>query len=114
MTQPGGVNGADLLPLSVIGCAAWDVAAILRKQRQKISGLKVSAESQREDRPPWRFRKIIIHYQIRGRSLDRKRIERAVELSQKQYCSTYATLSAAVEITSQIEILEDEAEGGGG
>lgn len=114
MTQPGGVNGADLLPLSVIGCAAWDVAAILRKQRQKISALSVSAESQRDIEPPWRFRKITIRYQIRGRGLDRKRIERAVELSQNQYCSTYATLSPAVEITHEIEILEEESEGSDG
>ncbi len=114
MTQPGGVNGADLLPLSVIGCAVWDVAAILRKQRQKISALTVSAESQRDDEPPWRFRKITIHYLVRGRSLDRERIERAVELSQNHYCSTYATLSAAVEITHQIELLEEGSEGGGG
>lgn len=114
MTQPGGVNGADLLPLSVIGCAVWDVAAILRKQRQKVSALTVSAESQRDEDPPWRFRKITLHYQIRGRDLDRKRIERAVELSQEQYCSTYATLSTAVEIATRIEILEDEPEGSDG
>jgi putative redox protein len=114
MTQPGGVNGADLLPLSVIGCAVWDVAAILGKQRQKVSAMTVSAASQREDDPPWRFRKITIHYLIRGRGLDKARIERAVELSQEKYCSTYATLSAAVEITSLVEIVEDEAEGTNG
>jgi putative redox protein len=114
MTQPGGVNGADLLPLSIIGCAVWDVAAILRKQRQKVSGLTVSAESLREDDPPWRFRKITIRYQIRGRGLDKNRIEQAVELSQKKYCSTYATLSAAVEIVSEVEVLEDEPEGSDG
>lgn len=114
MTQPGGVNGADLLPLSVIGCTVWDVAAILRKQRQQVSALTVSAESLRDDQPPWRFRKITIHYQIRGRGLNRKRIERAIELSQEQYCSTFATLSAAVEIATRVDILEDEPEGGGG
>jgi len=25
MAQPQGVNGVDLLPLSLIGCSAWDV-----------------------------------------------------------------------------------------
>ena len=48
MTQPMGVNGADLLPLSLIGCAAWDLIAILQKQRQQVSGLQVIAESERD------------------------------------------------------------------
>ncbi len=72
MTQPMGVNGADLLPLSVIGCAVWDVVAILNKQHQEIQGLKVTAESVRDDEPPWRFRKIRIHYRFAGRDLSRR------------------------------------------
>lgn len=108
MTQPGGVNGADLLPLSLIGCSVWDVVAILRKQRQEISAVFVSAESQRDDQPPWRFRKITIRYRIHGRGLDRQRILKTVELSQSKYCSTYATLREALEIVHEIEILPDE------
>jgi hypothetical protein len=30
MAQPDGVSGSDLLPLSLIGCASWDVIAILQ------------------------------------------------------------------------------------
>jgi len=36
MTQPQGVNGADLLPLSLAGCSAWDVVDIMQKQRQRL------------------------------------------------------------------------------
>jgi putative redox protein len=104
MTQPMGVNGADLLPLSVIGCAVWDVAAILSKQHQEIQSLKVTAESVRDDQPPWRFRKIHIHYLFAGRNLSSEKIRRAIDLSQTKYCSTYATLKDAVEITSDFEI----------
>ena len=105
MTQPMGVNGADLLPLSIIGCAVWDVAAILKKQHQQVQSLKVTAESVRDDEPPWRFRKILIHYKFAGRELSREKIQRAIELSQTRYCSTYATLKDAVEISSDFEIV---------
>lgn len=47
MTQPWGVNGADLLPMSLIGCALWDIVAILRKQRQALTHASVWAESER-------------------------------------------------------------------
>jgi putative redox protein len=106
MTQPEGVNGADLLPLSVIGCAAWDILSILKKQRQKVTKLQVTAESFREAEPPWAFTKIQITYRFGGNDLDEDKIKRAIELSEQNYCSTLATLRKALEITSAYEILE--------
>jgi putative redox protein len=107
MSQPSGVNGADLLPLSVIGCAIWDVLAILRKQRQQITSLQVAADSLRDSDPPWRFRKIRVHYRFGGQNLDLARIKRAIELTETKYCSTLATLRDAVEITSDYEIVDE-------
>lgn len=107
MTQPMGVNGADLLPLSLIGCAVWDVIAILKKQRQQVTRLEVTAESQRDDEPPWRFRKIHICYRLAGRKLNPEFVRRAIELSETKYCSIYATLRDAVEITNKFEITEE-------
>lgn len=107
MTQPQGVNGADLLPLSLIGCAAWDVVAILKKQRQQVTGLEVSAESERDPDPPWRFRRIHITYHLRGRNLTEKSVKRAIELAEKKYCSIYATLRETVEILSEYVIVDE-------
>ena len=107
MDQPMGVNAADLLPLSLIGCVSWEIVSILKKQRQQVTGLKITAESDQDEEPPWRLRRIRICYQVRGRGLNEARIRRAVELSESKYCPVYATLRDAVEITSRIEI-EDE------
>jgi len=104
MTQPMGVNGADLLPLSLIGCAAWDVISILKKQRQRVKAMEVSAESEREDEPPWRFRCIRILYRIYGQDLDPERVQRAIDLAENKYCSVYVTLKAAVDLQSRFEI----------
>ena len=97
MTQPNGVNGADLLPLSLIGCAVWDVVLILRKQRQRISGVAVSATSERDDDPPWKFKHIRITYTLSGRTLNAELVRRAIELSEQKYCAIYATLRDVVE-----------------
>ena len=107
MTQPLGVNGADLLPLSLIGCAAWDVMDTLKKQRQQITALEVSAESEREDEAPWRFKKICLRYKISGYEINPDAVRRAVALSEGKYCSIYATLRAAIELVSEVEILLD-------
>lgn len=109
MTQPHGVNGSDLLPLSLIGCAAWDVLAILRKQRQTVTGLRVTADSEQDPDPPWRFRRIDILYEFHGPGLSADKIQRAIELSQEKYCSVYITLRDAVTVTSRFEIAPDSA-----
>jgi putative redox protein len=107
MTQPMGVNGADLLPLSLIGCAAWDLIVILRKQRQQVSNLQVLAESERDAEPPWRYHKIHVHYILTGTSLNPAKVQRAIDLSETKYCSIYATLKPVVELTSDFEIKDD-------
>jgi putative redox protein len=115
MTQPQGVKGSDLLPLSIIGCTAWDVVGILQKQRQQITGIQVTAQSTQDDDPPWRFRKIRIRYQISGRGLDEEAVKRAIALSEEKYCSTLATLREAVDISSEYVIVrEGETEGSDG
>ena len=51
MAQPMGVNGADLLSLSLIGCAAWDLVPILKNHHQRVSGLQVFAQSEMPSLP---------------------------------------------------------------
>ena len=106
MDQPMGANAADLLPMSLIGCSSYDVVAILKKQRQKITDLQVTAESLRDPEPPWRFRKIHIHYHVSGSGLNPEKVQKAIELAEQHYCGVYATLKDAIEISSDFEILE--------
>lgn len=106
MTQPMGVSGADLLPMSLIGCTMWDTIAILEKKRQKVTAFRASAESVRDKEPPWVFREIHIRYVFVGQKLERKHIQSAIEISEQKYCSIYATLKQVVKITSEFEIIE--------
>jgi len=105
MSQPSGVSGADLLPLSIIGCSAWDIIAILLKQKQLVQHFSVQAASEREAQPPWRFLAIHITYYFTGIDLDEAKIQRAISLTEEKYCSTFATLRQAVRLTSDFEIL---------
>ncbi len=106
MDHPNGINASDLLPLSLIGCSSYDVVAILEKQRQNVEDLAVTAESIRDPNPPWAFRKIHVHYNVRGRGLDKEKVAKAIELAEEKYCGVFATLRNAVEITSDFEIIE--------
>lgn len=106
MKKPKGVSASDLLPMSLIGCASHDIVSILEKQKQQLHSLKVSADATQDDTPPWRFRTIHIHYQVTGTGIDAEKVRKAILLSEENYCSVYATLRDAVEITHDFEVVE--------
>ena len=106
MKRPGGVKPSDMLAMALIGCSSVDVVEILQKQRQDLRELKVTAESTQDDSPPWRFRKIHIHYQAVGKDIDLEKFAKAIRISEEKYCSVYATLRDAIEITHDYEVVE--------
>ena len=110
MAQPEGVVSSDLLPLSLIGCAIWDVTSILRKQKQNIKRIEVEASSEQDDEPPWQIRKIRILYRIWGDEIKDSAVERAIRLTEEKYCSIYVTLKPAIEIMSDYEILTNQGQ----
>lgn len=106
--KPKGVKASDLLSMALIGCSSHDVVEILRKQRQDLRELRVTAESVQDDVPPWRFRKIHLRFQAVGRDIDVEKVRKAIQLSEEKYCSVYVTLREAVEITNEVEVVDVE------
>ena len=106
MKRPGGVKPSDMLAMALIGCSSVDVVEILQKQRQDLRELKVTAESTQDNDPPWRFRKIHINYQAVGKDIDLDKLAKAIKISEEKYCSVYATLKDAIEITHDYEVVE--------
>jgi len=102
----GRIGAADLLSMSLIGCASYDVIEILGKQRQELNQLKVTAEAIQDDDPPWKFKKIHIHYQAIGHGLDLEKVKNAILLSEEKYCAVYVTLRDVIEITHDVEVME--------
>lgn len=92
--------------MALIGCSSYDVVEILQKQRQNLQELRVTAESTQDDTPPWRFRRIHIRYEAIGRGIDVEKLRKAVQISEEKYCSVYATLKDAIEITHEVEVVE--------
>lgn len=106
LNKPKGVSPSDLLPMALIGCTSYDVVEILKKQRQKLEQLNVTAEAVQDETPPWRFRKIHVRYQAVGREIDIERLKKAIRISEEKYCAVYATLKDAIEITHEVEVVK--------
>ena len=103
-----GMKPSDLLLVSLGGCTAYDVVNILEKKRQKLTGLEVAVSAEQDEDPPWTFRKIHLHYTLRGKELKEKAVQDAIELSEEKYCSVAATVRGVAEIDYEYTIIEDD------
>lgn len=99
-----GLKPSDMLPLSLAACTAYDVIAILKKQRQDLQGLSAEIGSTQDDDPPWRFRAIDVRFTVRG-NVDPTKARKALALSESKYCSISATLRDTVDLTFSIDVV---------
>ncbi len=94
----------ELVLLALCGCTASDVVGILRKKREKFTGLEVRAAAERADGYPAVYTSIHLTYLVHGQ-VSEKAIEDAVRLSKEKYCSVSAMLEKTAKITYTIEHL---------
>lgn len=101
-----GLRPMEMVLLGLGGCSAFDVMMILKRSREQVTDCVVELDAQRAETDPKVFTKIEMRYLVSGRSLDRKKVERAVSLSAEKYCSASAMLAKTARITHSIEIIE--------
>jgi putative redox protein len=101
-----GFRPMEMVLLGLGGCSAFDVMMILKRSREQVTDCVVELDAQRAETDPKVFTKIEMRYVVTGRSLDRKKVERAVSLSAEKYCSASAMLAKSAEITHAVEIIE--------
>ncbi len=102
-----GISPSELLALSLAGCTSYDVVSILRKKKQQLTGLTVTVNSEQDKDPPWAFRSMALHYTVRGKGIQDKAVQDAIELSESKYCSVAATLRGTVNITYSYTIIQE-------
>ena len=102
-----GPSPAELLLVAGAGCAAWDLVEILRKQRQDVSAIDVAVDGEQQPDAPWTFRRVELRFTVRGRGLDRRQVERAVELSVERTCSVLSTIREAATV-AYVTLVEEE------
>ena len=86
--------------------ASFDVITILKKQRQNVSSCDCILEAERSDKVPAVFTRITMNFQVSGSNLEIEKVERAVALSAKKYCSASKMLeSAGVELNHHVTLI---------
>lgn len=100
-------NGPRPKPLTLVslaGCTGMDVISILRKMKAEPAYFNVSVEGELTDEHPKYYHKIHIIYDLKGKDIEREKVEKAVNLSMDRYCGVNALLRFGAEITHEIRI----------
>jgi putative redox protein len=108
LSSPAGEAGpspVQAVLASLGGCTAMDVIAILRKQRQRVTGYEVRVEGERHQEHPRYFTRIVMVHRIHGHHIRPEAVAEAIRLSDTKYCSVHAMLEPKAEIVSRFEIL---------
>jgi putative redox protein len=111
-TNPAHTEGPspmEAVLMSLCACTSVDVVGILKKKRQQLAGLRVTAHATQAETAPRVFTHIKLIYAVRGR-LSRKAVEDAVALSKNKYCSVSLMLEKAATVEYEIVYPDGEPE----
>ena len=101
-----GVRPMEMLLLGVAGCTMIDVVTILKKMRQDLSHCETKISAERANEHPKVFTDIHIHFVVKGKDLDSKKVDKAIKLSAEKYCSASIMLGKTAKITHDFEVTE--------
>ncbi len=104
-----GPSPMEAVLMALCSCTSVDVVSILKKKRQNLTGLRVTAAATQAPSPPRVFTHILLTYAVRGQ-LSRKAVEDAVALSKTKYCSVSLMLEKAATIEYEIVYPDGEPE----
>ncbi|MBC8409604.1 MAG: OsmC family protein, partial [Rhodobacteraceae bacterium] len=89
----------------VAGCTMIDVVTTLQKMRQDLSKCETKISAERADDHPKVFTDIHIHFIVKGKGLDSKKVAKAITLSAEKYCSASIMLGKTANITHDFEVI---------
>lgn len=93
--------------MALCSCTSVDVVSILKKKRQDLTALRVTAHATQAETPPRVFTHIKLTYAVGGR-LSRKAVEDAVSLSKNKYCSVSKMLEKSAKVDYEIVFSDGE------
>ena len=99
-----GMRPMEVLLSSVAGCSVFDIVSILKKQRENLMDISITATGDRKSQGDVKpFTSIHLRFDFKG-DLTESKVARAVELSVEKYCSVASSLDPNINITHSYTI----------
>ena len=103
-----GPRPKELMLTALAGCTGMDVVSLLKKMRVELEGFSVNVEADVTEEHPKHYTKMHIIYAFTGKDLPLDKLEKAVKLSQDQYCGVSFMYRKAMEVTFEIKVIDSK------
>jgi len=101
-----GPRPKPLMMVALAGCTGMDMVLILKKMRVEVEGISVRVIGDLTEEHPKHFAHMHVIYEFKGKDLSMEKLEKAVSLSEEQYCGVSVSYRKAMGITSEIRVVE--------
>ena len=100
-----GTRPKALMLVSLAGCTGLDVVGILNKMRVNFSDLSINVDGHLTETHPAVYDEVVVNYTIKVKKEDEPKVEKAVRLSQENYCGVTKMFEAFAKVSSKINYL---------
>ncbi len=101
-----GPKPKPLMMVALAGCTGMDLVSLMNKMRVKYDSLNVIVEGDLTEEHPKHFIKMKVIYEISGKEIDLKKVEKAVAMSKDKYCGVSYSYKEVMEMEYEIKILD--------
>ncbi len=102
-----GPRPKPMMLVALAGCTGMDVVLILKKMRVQYDSLNILVEANLREEHPKYYDSMKVIYKFTGNDLPLDKLQRAVQLSEEQYCGVSALYKMAIPVTFEIRVNED-------
>ena len=81
-----GLRPKALMLSALAGCSGLDVASLMKKMKLEVDEFFIKTVAELTEEHPKYYHTVTIEYHFKGRNLDEKKLQRAVDLSIEKYC----------------------------
>ncbi|WP_138432620.1 OsmC family protein [Winogradskyella algicola] len=97
-----GLSPKAMMLSSLAGCSGLDVISILNKMNEEIDDFKIEVSGELTDEHPKYYHSVQVDYHFYGSDLNKKKCERAVNLSVEKYCGVMEMFRQFAEVNTEI------------
>jgi putative redox protein len=103
-----GPKPKPLMMVALAGCTGMDIASLMNKMRVEYESLNIRVESEVTEEHPKHYTKMKVIYEIKGKDIDIKKVQKAVDLSKEKYCGVSYSYKKVMDLEYEIRILDQE------
>ncbi|MCA0131205.1 OsmC family protein [Winogradskyella alexanderae] len=97
-----GLSPKAMMLSSLAGCSALDVISILNKMNEDIDDFKIEVFGELTDEHPKYYHSVVVDYHFYGADLNKKKCQRAVDLSVEKYCGVMEMFRQFAEVKTKV------------